>query len=72
MAARRSRLTNAALIVLAIGWLPLLLYIPYDALRGGGGNPIGLGLLMVLSTFVGGAMLVVAGIRRALRGSHPR
>jgi hypothetical protein len=54
----RLRLAKAAGIVFVIGWLPLLIYIPFDAARGGGGNPIGLGLLMVAATFVAIGLLI--------------
>jgi len=57
---RRSRsplLARIAGFTLLVGWAPLLLYLPYDALRGGGGNPIGLGLLMMASTVLAGGIL---------------
>ena len=69
-------LAKAAAVVLAVGWAPLLLYIPFDALRGGGGNPIGLGLLMVASTLLALVLLGVAAARtlyqRIRHGFGPR
>jgi hypothetical protein len=50
-------LAKVAALALAIGWLPLLLYLPYDWLRGGGGNPVGFGLLLVASTALAAALL---------------
>jgi hypothetical protein len=55
-----SRATKAAVWVFALGWLPLLLYLPFaepDA------NPIGLGLLAWFATLVA-LPLVLAGIAR--------
>jgi hypothetical protein len=59
MAWNRHSLFRLGGIILAVAWLPLLLYIPYDAVRGGGGNPIGLGLLMLGGTLVGGAVMLL-------------
>lgn len=76
MPIRPRHLVRAAALTVFIGWLPLLLYIPFDALRGGGGNPIGLGLLMVASTLIAMALLVLAAItyliRRENQNAHPR
>jgi hypothetical protein len=55
-----SRATKAALWVFGLGWLPLLLYIPFaepDA------NPVGLGLLAWFATMAA-FVLGVLGIAR--------
>ena len=57
MSVRTPRLARATGIVLIAAWLPLILYIPFDFLRGGGGNPIGLGLLAFAGTAVCGLLL---------------
>ena len=70
MRTRGLSLGKAIAVVMLVGWTPLLLYIPFDALRGGGGNPIGLGLLMVASTLLAGLLLGVAvcrGLWRRIR-----
>jgi|GEM_PF-5832893 len=59
---KRLGLAQLAGIALAIGWLPLLVYLVFDTLRGGGGNPIGLGLLAMVSTLVAILLLVGRGV----------
>jgi hypothetical protein len=55
-----ARLLRLAPLVLAIGWGPLLLYIAWEQVTGAtGGNPIGLGLLMLATTPVA---LILAGV----------
>jgi hypothetical protein len=57
LAARRLRL---APLVLAIGWGPLLAYVGWEHATGAtGGNPIGLGLLMLAATPIA---LILAGV----------
>jgi hypothetical protein len=57
LGARRLRL---APLVLAIGWGPLLLYLAWEHATGAtGGNPIGLGLLMLAATPIA---LILAGV----------
>lgn len=64
---KSSRLVRAGLLLLLIGWSPLLLYIAYESLSGQtGGNPIGLGLLMFFTTPVAIVLLVVGGIAAAV------
>jgi hypothetical protein len=69
---RRSPLVRAAGWTLLAGWAPLLLYVVFDALRGGGGNPIGLGLLMIASTLVAGVLLFVDVVRTGARARRAR
>ena len=55
-----ARFLRLAPLVLAIGWAPLLLYVAWEWASGGhGGNPIGLGLLMVAAT---GVAVILAGV----------
>jgi hypothetical protein len=65
-------LLKVAGLIFAISWLPILLYIPYDALRGGGGNPIGLGLLMVFGSFAGSILVLLDFGIRLLRRVRSR
>ena len=65
-------LLRTAGIALAVGWLPLLLYIPYDFLRGGGGNPIGLGLLTIAGTAVAAVLLAAHFVARVSRRTTGR
>jgi len=59
-ALRSSRFFRAGLLLLAIGWGPLLLYVAYESLSGAtGGNPVGLGLLMFFSTPVALVLLAI-------------
>ena len=67
MAPQRFNFGKAAGVVLAIGWVPLIVYIVIDAVSGGGGNPIGLGLLGVLSTFLAIGLFTLEEITRRLR-----
>jgi hypothetical protein len=67
MEQKRLGLTKLAGIVLATGWLPLLAYCIFDALRGGGGNPIGLGLLMLVCTTIAILLMIGQGIRAAYK-----
>lgn len=70
MSQQTPRLARATGIVLIGSWLPLILYIPFDFLRGGGGNPIGLGLLAMAGTVLCGLLLVVQVVVR-LFGRSP-
>jgi hypothetical protein len=65
-AATRSRWVRAGVVVLAVGWTPLLLFAFVDWLSGSRSNPIGFGLLMCLSTPVG-AGLILVGLVAAFR-----
>lgn len=69
----RATLLRAAAVVLAVGWTPLLLYVLWEKLSGQtGGNPIGLGLLMVAATLLGVLLLVLGllqGLWARLRGA---
>jgi len=59
---RRLGLVQLAGVALAIGWSPLLVYLVFDTLRGGGGNPIGLGLLAMVGTMVAIVLLTWRGV----------
>lgn len=72
MKVHRSRIAKSALAVLVLSWLPLVLYIPFDFLRGGGGNPIGLGLLTIAGTFVSVLLAVTEGGRRLAQRQRAR
>ena len=63
---------KSAGLVLLVGWLPLLIHIPFDFFRGGGGNPIGLGLLMAASTFIAAILLVAQGVVSLVRWRRRR
>lgn len=55
--------------ILVIGTLPLLIYVlvgPED------GNPIGLGLLMMVSWLLGGVFVLVGAVRVALEKKEDR
>ena len=55
-----ARLLRVAALIFVVGWAPLLLYIAWEQLSGArGGNPIGLGLLMMAATPVA---LILAGV----------
>ena len=63
-----SRATKSALIVLVLGWLPLLLVGAFGAADA---NPVGLGLLAWFSipvAFLLGCVGIVRGVRRWLAG----
>lgn len=70
-----SRWLRAGLLVALAGWAPLLLYVAWEHATGAtGGNPIGLGLLMVASTPVALGLVfagLVQGVVRTVRGAHP-
>lgn len=56
-----SKAVKTGFVIIAVGTVPLLLYI---ALGPADGNPIGLGLLAWASWMVGGIVIVVALLRR--------
>lgn len=59
-----SRFLKISLILAAIGYLPLELYIRFGPSDG---NPVGLGLLFVVGLFAGFAVLVVGLITYAIQ-----
>jgi hypothetical protein len=68
LAARRLRL---APLVLAIGWGPLLSYLGWEHATGAsGGNPIGLGLLMLAATPIAMILAGVGFVEGLLRYLH--
>jgi len=63
----RSRTFLAGFALLIVGAAPLLLYILYEAVSGStGGNPIGLGLLLIVS-FWPAVILMGLGLLGVLR-----
>ena len=61
-----SKLFKAGLILFTVGISPLLLYVLYEFVTGTkGGNPIGLGLLFVVTSGPG-VILMAVGIVLAL------
>lgn len=59
-----SKLFKAGVVTIAAGTAPLLIVIaagPADS------NPVGLGLLMVLSMVVGTALFIIAGLKALFR-----
>lgn len=63
--ARASWCFRAGGILLAIGWTPLLAYVLWETLSGQrGGNPVGLGLLLLFST-PPAVLLLAIGLGRA-------
>lgn len=60
---------RAAAGLLLLGWGPLLVYLPFDAARGGGGNALGLGLWLMLATGLAAGLLAIQGVRSLLRPS---
>jgi hypothetical protein len=54
--------------VLALGWLPLLLYVGWEWATGSrGGNPIGLGLLLVAATLAAVLLAAVGSLQGLVR-----
>ena len=60
------RFVKAGLLTLACGWTPLLLEIAFGPADS---NPIGLGLLMVISTAIALILFAIAGLRALFRSS---
>lgn len=67
MTEQRFDFIKAAGIVLAIGWVPLIVYIVFDAMSGGGGNPIGLGLWAAVCSLLACGLFIAEEITRRLR-----
>lgn len=72
----RSRVFLAGAGLLTVGASPLLLYILYELATGAaGGNPIGLGLLFLVSFWPAVILMGVGAVqaaRRAKQGGEPR
>lgn len=67
LAVKESRLVRTGLVLLAVGWTPLLLYVLYESFSGRtGGNPIGLGLLLFFSTPIASVLILVGVVVSAI------
>lgn len=65
-----ARMLMAGVATVILSWIPMLLYLVfvYGLLGIKDGNPIGLGLLMVFGTTLGGAMAAVGLLLLLLSG----
>ena len=67
-----SKTFKAGLILFTVGITPLLLYVAYEFVTGStGGNPIGLGLLFVVTSGPSVVLMIIGVVSALLRKDAP-